>query len=83
MTDHLGRPVLAEGMKRQIEAALTLIPAGKRGALIVLADAESKTARAYVAANLDGKGHWKVAAGAGVPWDGRKPEGWVGVMGAW
>jgi hypothetical protein len=81
MTDHLGRPVLAEGMKRQIEAALTLIPAGKRGALIVLADAESKTARAYVAARLND--HWKVAAGAGVPWDGRKPEGWVGVMGAW
>lgn len=81
MTDPLGRPLIAEGMKRQIEQAFAVVPDGKRGALLVIADVETKTARAHLAAKIHD--HWKVAAGVGVPWDGKKPEGWIGVMGAW
>lgn len=78
-SDPLGRTPIAEGMKRQIEDAFKVIPDGKRGALLVVADEQG--ARALVAAKLGD--HWKVAAGGGVPWSGGKPSGWVGVMGAW
>lgn len=79
MLDPLGRTPLADGMKRQIETAFAVVPDGKRGALLVVAD--DSGARAHLAAKLGS--HWKVAAGVGVPWTGKKPTGWVGVMGAW
>lgn len=79
MSDPLGRTPIAEGMKRQIEEAFAVVPKGKRGALIVLADEHG--ARAHVAAKLNDR--WKVAGGAGVPWHGDKPSGWVGVVGCW
>lgn len=81
MKDALDRPLIAEGMKRQIEEAFRVVPEGKRGALLVIADMETQTARAHLAAKVNN--HWKVAAGVGVPWDGRKPEAWVGVVGSW
>jgi Mg-chelatase subunit ChlD len=77
--DLLGRTPLAEGMKRQLDAALREIPEGKRGALLVIADENG--ARAVVAAKI-GKG-WKVAAGAGTPWRDAKPQGWVWIYGSW
>jgi hypothetical protein len=79
LTDPLGRTPLAEGMKAQIDAAFSVLPDGKRGALLVMAD--ELGARAHLAAKLGTR--WKVAAGAGVPWGGTKPSGWVGIMGAW
>lgn len=79
MTDDLGRPPIASGLKAQVEAALQEIPDGKRGALVVLANEHG--ASAHLAARLNG--NWKVAAGAGVPWKDGKPRGWVAVMGCW
>lgn len=79
VTDALGRTPIAEGMKRQIEAAFDVVPKGKRGALLVIADEHG--ARAHLAAKI--KGDWKVAGGASVPWTGEKPQGWVGVIGSW
>lgn len=82
LTDTLARPTIAEGMKRRIEQEFAIVPKGKRGALILLVD--ERSARLHVAANLDGKGNWKVAAGGGVPYTGpKKPEGFVGLLGSW
>lgn len=79
--DALQRPILAEGMKRQIDQAFTVVPEGKRGALLIIAHEHG--ARAHLAAKIDDSGRWKVAAGGGVPWTGQKPTAWVGVMGHW
>lgn len=80
-SDALGRPILAAGMKRQIEQAFTVVPEGKRGALLIIADETG--ARAHLAARIGDSGQWKVAAGAGRPWKGEKPAGWIGIVGAW
>jgi hypothetical protein len=77
--DPLGRTPLAAGMKAQIDAALSEIPEGKRGAVVILFDEHG--ARAHLAARI--KGTWKVAAGAGVPLKDGKPSGWVAVAGSW
>jgi hypothetical protein len=77
--DPLGRTPIANGMKAQIEQAFTVVPEGKRGALLVIADEHG--ARLHLAAKLGS--HWKVAAGGGVPWTGHRPSGWVGIMGSW
>jgi hypothetical protein len=66
-------------MKAQIDAAFGIVPEGKRGALLIIADEQG--ARAHVAAKINDR--WKVAAGLGVPWQGAKPSGWVAVQGAW
>lgn len=79
MSDALGRPLLAEGMKRQIDAAFATVPSGKRGAVLILANEHGATA--HLAAKIGD--HWKVAAGGGVPWKGEKPSGWIGIAGAW
>jgi hypothetical protein len=79
--DPLGRTPLSAGMKAQIDSALAEIPEGKRGALIVVADENG--ARAMLAAKIGSKGDWKIAAGIGVHWKERKPQGWIGVQGAW
>lgn len=79
MPDALGRPILAEGMKRQIDEAFKVVPEGRRGSLLIIANEQG--ASAHVAAKFGE--HWKVAAGAGVPWTGEKPTGWVGVAGSW
>lgn len=79
VSDPLGRTPIAEGMKRQIEDAFKVVPEGKRGALLVMADEHG--ARAHVAAKIGDR--WKIAAGAGVPWTGDKPSGWVSVVGSW
>lgn len=79
MPDALGRPILAEGMKRQIEEAFKVVPDGRRGALLIVGNEQGATA--HVAAKINDC--WKVAAGAGVLWNGAKPTGWVGVAGSW
>lgn len=81
MSDALGRPILAEGMKRQIEEAFKVVPEGKRGAVLVIHDVDTKQTRAHLAAKIGDS--WKVAGGAGWDWAGKKPTGWVGVAGAW
>jgi hypothetical protein len=78
-SDAFGRPILAEGMKAQVEAAFKAIPDGKRGALLIIADERGATA--HVAARIGD--HWKVAAGAGMPWQEKKASGWVSIGGAW
>lgn len=76
--DALGRPVLADGMKRQIDEAFRIVPEGKRAAVLVIHDFETQQTRAHLAARFGD--HWKVAGGPGWDWDGDKPTGWVGVM---
>jgi DNA integrity scanning protein DisA with diadenylate cyclase activity len=79
VTDTLGRQPIADSLKQKIEDAFKVVPEGKRGALLIIADEQG--ARAHVAAKLGGS--WKVAAGAGVPWSGGEPSGWVGISGSW
>ena len=79
--DDKGRYPISEGMKRRIEQEFAIVPDGKRGALLVIADQHGT--RGMFAAKLDGKGRWKVVAGGGFTWTENKPEGFVGVMGSW
>lgn len=65
-TDHHDRPLVPSETKDRINVAFSALPADKRGALLILVD--EKGARAHFAARLGD--HWKVAAGAGKPWDG-------------
>jgi hypothetical protein len=77
--DPFGRTPIADGMKRQITDTFAMVPEGKRGALLVVADEQG--ARAVLAAKFGE--HWKIAGGGGVPWTGEKPTGWIGVIGSW
>lgn len=76
--DGLGRIPIADPIRRSIDEAFKSVPAGKRGALLIIGDGEG--ARMHVAARLGD--HWKVAAGLGKPWDAR-PEGYVAVEASW
>lgn len=79
-SDDRGRTPIADGMKQQITAAFQAVPAGKRGALLVIADEHG--ARAHLAAKIGDS--WKVAGGAGVAW--RAPQSaayYVAVEGSW
>lgn len=78
MPDELLRTPIADSVKRLIADSLEAVPAGKRGALLVIADEQG--ARAMLAARLGE--HWKVCAGGGVPWHG-PITGQVAVMGSW
>ena len=79
--DPLGRTPLADGMKRKIEEAFSVVPEGKRGAVLVIHDIDTKQTRAHLAARIGDE--WKVAGGPSFDWDGKKPSGWVGVMRTW
>lgn len=80
-TDDLGRPLIGDLLKQQMNEALGGIAPGKRGALLLVGDA-SGNSRFQVAANLNG--NWKVAAGVGYNWQTHdKPEGFVAVVGSW
>ncbi len=79
MDDELGRPYLDDAALERLREAFQVIPEGKRGALIVIADGQS--VRAHLAARLNG--HWKVAAGGGFTWETKKSSGWIGVEGVW
>lgn len=69
---------IADAVKRSITEAFLAVPDGKRGALLVIADAHG--ARAMVAARLDD--HWKVAAATEKPWHG-PITGTVAIIGTW
>jgi hypothetical protein len=79
VTDLLQPTPIADAVKRAIADALHAVPAGKRGALLVLVDDQG--ARAMVAAKF-GNGRWKVAAGTAVAWHG-PVSGSVAIAGAW
>ena len=66
MPDDHGRTPIADAVRQSITEAFAIVPDGKRGALVVIADEHGP--RAVVAAKLNG--HWKVAAGGSVPWTG-------------
>lgn len=76
--DQFQRPLIAEETKHKISEAFTSLPTDKRGALLVLVDEQG--ARAHLAAKVGN--HWKVAAGAGKPWDGPVTFG-VAIQGSW
>jgi len=78
MSDLLTPTPLADAVKRSITDALHQVPVGKRGALLVLVDAQG--ARAMVAAKLGD--HWKVAADTARPWEG-PITGSVAIAGSW
>ena len=77
--DPQGRPIITDETKGAIRAALAEIEPGKKGALLVIADEHG--ARAMLAQKIGN--HWKVAAGAGVPWKDGAPSGFVAVQGSW
>ena len=82
VTDDMGRTPISAGMKQMIADAFAAVPEGKRGAVLVIVDRETQTARAHLAAKLGER--WKVAAGSSFPWaEPRKTQGWVGVEIAW
>lgn len=78
-TDDHGRPSVSSADLDRIREAFAQVPAGKRGALLVIAD-ETGT-RAHLAAAVGD--HWKIAAGGGVSWKERKPTGYVAVEATW
>jgi hypothetical protein len=83
-TDALGRPVASEPIKESLAEMFKIVPPGKKGALILVADKGSDEVRAHIAANLDEKGNWKVAAGAGWKWGEKKPDtAYVALAGTW
>ena len=69
---------IGDAVRRSITDAFTLVPDGKRGALLVIADEHG--ARAMVAANLNG--HWKVAATTEKAWKG-PVTATVSIVGTW
>ncbi len=77
--DALGRPVVAEPIKQAIRDAFTAVPAGKRGALLVIAD-ETGT-RCQLAAKIGDT--WKVAGGGGWSYGAKRPFGYVAVEAVW
>ena len=82
--DGLGRPEIAPSLKQAIDSSFKFIPEGKKGALVLVADKGSETVTAHFAANLDGKGNWKVAAGAGWEWGKKDPAtAFVAIAGTW
>lgn len=79
MTDELGRPALAAEDRASITQAFEGVTG--RGALLVIVGPD-KVVRGHVAARLGD--HWKVAAGAGFVWEGkRKTSGWLGIERVW
>jgi len=72
------RPSISDQVKLQIAQSLAAVPAGKKGALLVLADEHG--ARAMLAARLNDS--WKVAMSAGSAWTGHVT-GTVAVEGSW
>lgn len=79
IVDALGRTPIAEGMKALINAAFSVVPDGKRAALLIIGD--ERGARVHLAARVNGS--WKVAGGAGFDVQTKKPNGWVGVEASW
>ncbi len=75
------RTPIADSLKRQIDAAFVIVPADKRGALLVVADVvDGKVvAHFHVAAKLNDT--WKVAAHAGKEVQGY--EAGVSLIGVW
>ncbi len=81
MPDDLGRFPITDAMKSRVSAALLMIPDGKRGAILVIADEHGT--RGQVAAKLGDGGGWKIAAGAGFVFGESKPYGYVAIAGTW
>lgn len=72
------RPPISVQAKAALAAAFRELPAGKRGALVVVADEQG--ARAHVAARLGDR--WQVAFSGGTTYHGAVT-GQVAVVGAW
>jgi hypothetical protein len=78
--DALGRTPIADAIKRDIAAAFTAVPDGKRGALLVRADTDG-TAILHLAGRFGD--HWKVAGGGGISLPEKRPHGYVAVEASW
>lgn len=72
------RTPIADAVRESISDAFKAIPDGKRGALLVIADAHG--ARVMVAGKLGD--NWKVAAEAARPWHG-PIVGTISIEGSW
>src|SRR5687768_15259777 len=74
------RPSISKAMTAEIDAALSAIPEGKRGAVVAIWDPWTNNVNLHAAAKIGDK--WKVAATGGK----RAGEGFttrIGVVGAW
>lgn len=79
--DPLGRTPISAGMKAIIADAFKEIPEGKRGAVLIVHDFGTNTTKAHLAARIGDS--WKIAGGAAVPWEGKKPSGFLSIGGSW
>ena len=78
--DALGRPVVADDTLAKIREAFQAVPEGKRGALLLIGDTQTKKVRAHFAARTT-DGNFKVAAGGGFDFTNHTP--FVEVAVAW
>lgn len=81
MADELGRPSISDEQRERIRKAFSAIPDGKTGAVLVIADTETKSVRAQLAVNINGR--WKVAGGGGWLLAEKRPSGWLAVEASW
>jgi hypothetical protein len=80
-TDAFGRPEISDVARERIRKAFEGIEG--RDALIVIGDTKTRTVRAHLAANIDDKGTWKVAAGGGFDFGTKEPFAEFAIMKVW
>jgi hypothetical protein len=79
MADEFGRTPITDAMRQKIADTFTVVPEGKRGALVLIAD--DKETRAVLAARINDR--WKVAGGGGWVYAEKRPAGFIGIEAAW
>lgn len=79
--DRFGRPVIQDEARDRLRQAFQGVTG--RGALIIIGDTQTKTVRGHLAANLDEKGTWKVAAGGGFDFTGKVPFAEFAILKTW
>jgi hypothetical protein len=79
MPETFGRPPITEPIKQAIRDAFAVVPDGKRGAMLAIADASG--VRMHIAVKVNDT--WKVGGAVRVPTDGSRPDGYVAVEASW
>jgi len=79
VADAWGRPLLASEDRARIREAFQGVVG--RGALVWIVHPITKETRGHVAARIGET--WKVAAGGGFRWEGKKADAWFGIEKVW
>jgi hypothetical protein len=78
--DPFNRPPITDPIRQKIRDAFAIVPEGKTGAVLAIADLDTGEARLHAAWKVGDK--WTVGAQLG--WaKGKKPSGYVGVEFVW